>query len=213
MTAETLNCVARRRAAGDLGGVKLQGAPLGVISRREDFSQPEEVMGSGSSFHGRGLSPQTKLWLRRAAMPQLELEEDALCFLPSLQPRNQATRACRSRGAGAFCCCTSTDGAESGGSPELDDVSSEQHTHSIKQLLKNISTNPESLQELSWMKDELIRCWWSKIPVNIWVIFYPRSCAEQAEELSPLSTRWPGLLGCVWSGPFVWSFVWEAPSS
>ncbi|XP_041793779.1 uncharacterized protein LOC121607150 isoform X2 [Chelmon rostratus] len=177
MTAETLNCVARRRAAGDLGGVKLQGAPLGVISRREDFSQPEEVMGSGS------------------------------------RSRNQATRACRSRGAGAFCCCTSTDGAESGGSPELDDVSSEQHTHSIKQLLKNISTNPESLQELSWMKDELIRCWWSKIPVNIWVIFYPRSCAEQAEELSPLSTRWPGLLGCVWSGPFVWSFVWEAPSS
>ena len=28
-------------------------------------------------------------------------------------------------------------------------VSGEQHTHSIKQLLKNISTNPESLKELS----------------------------------------------------------------
>ena len=27
-------------------------------------------------------------------------------------------------------------------------VSSEQHTHSIKQLLKNISTNPESEKEL-----------------------------------------------------------------
>ena len=28
-------------------------------------------------------------------------------------------------------------------------VSGEQHTHSIKQLLKNISINPESLKELS----------------------------------------------------------------
>lgn len=28
-------------------------------------------------------------------------------------------------------------------------VSSEQHTHSIKQLLKNISANSESLKELS----------------------------------------------------------------
>lgn len=27
-------------------------------------------------------------------------------------------------------------------------VSGEQHTHSIKQLLKNINTNPESLNEL-----------------------------------------------------------------
>lgn len=28
-------------------------------------------------------------------------------------------------------------------------VSSEQHTHSIKQLIKNIGANPESLKELS----------------------------------------------------------------
>ncbi|XP_040011750.1 piwi-like protein 2 isoform X2 [Xiphias gladius] len=60
-----------RGAAGDMGEVKLQGAPVGVISSPESISQPEEVMGRGSSFHGRGLSLQTMVGLARAAMPQL----------------------------------------------------------------------------------------------------------------------------------------------
>ncbi|XP_074493451.1 piwi-like protein 2 isoform X2 [Sebastes fasciatus] len=60
-----------RGAAGDLGDVKLQVAPVGVISSPEGIGQLEEVMGRGSSFHGRGLSPQTMVGLGRAAMPHL----------------------------------------------------------------------------------------------------------------------------------------------
>ncbi|XP_068559469.1 piwi-like protein 2 [Cebidichthys violaceus] len=60
-----------RGAAGELGDVKLQGAPVGVISSPESISQLEDVMGRGSSFHGRGLSPQTMVGLGRAAMPHL----------------------------------------------------------------------------------------------------------------------------------------------
>ncbi|XP_054466269.1 piwi-like protein 2 [Anoplopoma fimbria] len=58
-----------RGAAGDLGGVKLQGAPVGVISSPESISQFKDVMGRGD--HGRGLSPQTMVGLGRAAMPHL----------------------------------------------------------------------------------------------------------------------------------------------
>ncbi|XP_041792594.1 piwi-like protein 2 [Chelmon rostratus] len=57
--------------AGDMGDVRLHGAPLGVISKPERFSQPEEMMGRGSSFHGPGLSPRTMVGLGRAAMPVL----------------------------------------------------------------------------------------------------------------------------------------------
>ncbi|KAM9360170.1 piwi-like protein 2 [Symphorus nematophorus] len=60
-----------RSAAGDLGDMKLQGAPVGSISSPESFGQPEEVMGRGSSFQARGLSHQTMVGLSRAAMPQL----------------------------------------------------------------------------------------------------------------------------------------------
>ncbi|TDH12488.1 hypothetical protein EPR50_G00047650 [Perca flavescens] len=60
-----------RGAAGDLGDAKLQDAPVGVISSPESFSQLEEVMGRGISFHGRGLSHQTMVGLGRAAMPHL----------------------------------------------------------------------------------------------------------------------------------------------
>lgn len=45
---EMLNFVAGRGAAGDMGDVMLQGAPVGVISSPESFGQPEEVMGRGS---------------------------------------------------------------------------------------------------------------------------------------------------------------------
>ncbi|CAK6950431.1 piwi-like protein 2 [Scomber scombrus] len=61
-----------RGAAGDnMGEVKQQGVPVGVISSPQSIGQPEEVMGRGSSFHGQGLSPQTMVGLGRAAMPQL----------------------------------------------------------------------------------------------------------------------------------------------
>uniref|UniRef100_A0A8C4HI83 Piwi-like protein 2 n=1 Tax=Dicentrarchus labrax TaxID=13489 RepID=A0A8C4HI83_DICLA len=60
-----------RGAAGDMGDVKPQHAPVGVISSPEGFGQPEEVMGRGSSFHGQGLSQKTMVGLGRAAMPQL----------------------------------------------------------------------------------------------------------------------------------------------
>uniref|UniRef100_A0A3Q2VAG7 Piwi-like protein 2 n=1 Tax=Haplochromis burtoni TaxID=8153 RepID=A0A3Q2VAG7_HAPBU len=67
-------------------------------------------------------------------------------------------------------------------------VSGEQHTHSIKQLLKNINTNPESLNELGgWgleVGTEILmlseKC---TIPLKTWAIFYPRRCTAQAEEL------------------------------
>uniref|UniRef100_A0A8C4HHD1 Piwi-like RNA-mediated silencing 2 n=1 Tax=Dicentrarchus labrax TaxID=13489 RepID=A0A8C4HHD1_DICLA len=111
-------------------------------------------------------------------------------------------------------------------------VSGEQHTHSIKQLLKNISTNPESLKELSrWgleMDSEILvikgrtlpveticlqsssfatsaDLSWSReivrdasiscIPLNIWAIFYPRRCAEQAEELVSTFKKVAGPIG------------------
>ncbi|CAJ1068159.1 piwi-like protein 2 [Xyrichtys novacula] len=99
-------------------------------------------------------------------------------------------------------------------------VSSDKHTNSIRQLLKNISTNPESLQELSrwgleigtdivlvkgrtlpveticlqtssfltgpdlsWSREVAREASISSIPLNIWAIFYPGRCAEQAEVL------------------------------
>ncbi|XP_030594224.1 piwi-like protein 2 isoform X1 [Archocentrus centrarchus] len=99
-------------------------------------------------------------------------------------------------------------------------VSGEQHTHSIKQLLKNINSSPESLNELgrwglemgtdilmikgrtlpleticlqsssfatgadvSWSREVVRDASISSIPLNTWAIFYPRRCAEQADEL------------------------------
>ncbi|KAM8760023.1 piwi-like protein 2 isoform 1-T2 [Acanthopagrus schlegelii] len=60
-----------RGAAGDLGDVMLQGASPGLLSSPESCGQPEEVMGRGSSFHGRGLTPRTMVGHGRAAIPQL----------------------------------------------------------------------------------------------------------------------------------------------
>ncbi|XP_071338262.1 piwi-like protein 2 isoform X2 [Trachinotus anak] len=111
-------------------------------------------------------------------------------------------------------------------------VSGEQHTHSIKQLLKNISTNPESLKELSrwgleigseilmikgrtlpleticlqsssfattadvsWSREVVRDASISSIPLNIWAIFYPRRCAEQAEELVSTFKKVAGPIG------------------
>ncbi|XP_038559876.1 piwi-like protein 2 [Micropterus salmoides] len=58
-----------RGAAGEMGDMKPQG-PTGVIGSPESISQPEEVMGRGSSFHSRGLAPLTMVGLTRAAMPE-----------------------------------------------------------------------------------------------------------------------------------------------
>ncbi|XP_034084284.1 piwi-like protein 2 [Gymnodraco acuticeps] len=111
-------------------------------------------------------------------------------------------------------------------------VSGEQHTHAIKQLLKNISTNPESQKELSrWgldldsniilaqarvlpmeticLQSNSFTCGsdvsWSReicrdrsissVPLNIWAIFYPRRCAEQAEELVSVFNKVSGPIG------------------
>ncbi|XP_062240466.1 piwi-like protein 2 [Platichthys flesus] len=111
-------------------------------------------------------------------------------------------------------------------------VSSEQHTHSIKQLLKNVSTNPESQKELSrwgleidskilvfkgrtlpleticlksssfttgadvsWSREIVRDPSISSIPLNIWAIFYPRRCAEQAEELVSTFKKVAGPIG------------------
>ncbi|XP_019949653.2 piwi-like protein 2 [Paralichthys olivaceus] len=111
-------------------------------------------------------------------------------------------------------------------------VSSEQHTHSIKQLLKNISTNPESVKELSrwgldihsevlvfkgrtlpleticlqsssfttgadvsWSREIVRDPSISSIPLNIWAIFYPRRCADQAEELVSTFKKVAGPIG------------------
>ncbi|XP_041642825.1 piwi-like protein 2 isoform X2 [Cheilinus undulatus] len=111
-------------------------------------------------------------------------------------------------------------------------VSSEQHTQSIKQLLKNMSTNPESLKELnrwgleigseilmikgrtlpieticlqsssfttsadvSWSREVVRDPSISSIPLNIWAIFYPRRCAEQAEELVTCFNKVAGPIG------------------
>uniref|UniRef100_A0AAQ4R0U9 Piwi-like protein 2 n=1 Tax=Gasterosteus aculeatus aculeatus TaxID=481459 RepID=A0AAQ4R0U9_GASAC len=70
--------VGRGAAAGDLGDVILQGAPVGVISK------PDEVMGRGSGFCGRGFSPDTMVGLRRAAMPHLGVGRGRA--LPPLPP-------------------------------------------------------------------------------------------------------------------------------
>ncbi|XP_026198190.1 piwi-like protein 2 isoform X2 [Anabas testudineus] len=72
-------------ATGDTGEVKLQGAPLGILSIPESISQPEEVMGRGSSFIGRAWSPQTMVGLGRAAMPQLKAGRGR-ALLPSFPP-------------------------------------------------------------------------------------------------------------------------------
>ncbi|XP_034006787.1 piwi-like protein 2 isoform X2 [Trematomus bernacchii] len=111
-------------------------------------------------------------------------------------------------------------------------VSGEQHTHALKQLLKNISTNPESQKELShWgldldsnivlakgrvlpmeticLQSNSFTCGsdvsWSReicrdrsissIPLNTWAIFYPRRCAEQAEELVSVFNKVAGPIG------------------
>ncbi|XP_068994931.1 piwi-like protein 2 [Embiotoca jacksoni] len=111
-------------------------------------------------------------------------------------------------------------------------VSGEQHTHSIKQLLKNISTNPESLKELnrwgleidseilllkgrtlpleticlqsstfvtgadlSWSREIVRDASISSIPLNIWAVFYPRRCADQAEELVSTFNKVAGPIG------------------
>ncbi|XP_047446909.1 piwi-like protein 2 [Mugil cephalus] len=111
-------------------------------------------------------------------------------------------------------------------------VSSEQHTHSINQLLKNISGNPESLKELSrwglefgsdvavmkgrtlpleticlqsstfvtstdmsWSREIVRDSSISSIPLSIWAIFYPRRCAEQADEMISTFNKVAGPIG------------------
>ncbi|XP_047674945.1 piwi-like protein 2 isoform X3 [Tachysurus fulvidraco] len=73
-------------------------------------------------------------------------------------------------------------------------VSVEQHTHSLKQLLSNISTNQEAVRELErWglqiSSDILV------IPLYCWVIFYPRRAASQAEELVTMFQKVAGPMG------------------
>ncbi|KAK5602350.1 Piwi-like protein 2 [Crenichthys baileyi] len=111
-------------------------------------------------------------------------------------------------------------------------VSSEQHTNAIKQLLKNISFNPESRKELSqwgleigsdilkiqgrtlpseticlqtssfatgadvsWSREVVRDASISSIPLNIWAIFYPPRCADQAEELASTFKKVAGPIG------------------
>ncbi|KAM3610700.1 uncharacterized protein V6R79_007566 [Siganus canaliculatus] len=111
-------------------------------------------------------------------------------------------------------------------------VSGEQHTYSIKQLLKNLSTNPESLKEfsrwgleigseipvikgrtlpveticlqsssfapgadVSWSREVVRDPSISSVPLNVWAIFYPRRCAEQAEELVSTFSKVAGPIG------------------
>ncbi|XP_028269656.1 piwi-like protein 2 [Parambassis ranga] len=111
-------------------------------------------------------------------------------------------------------------------------VSTEQHTQSINELLKNISTNPESLKELSrwgleigsdilvmkgrtlpleticlrsssfatgadvsWSREIVRDASISSIPLNIWAVFYPRRCAEVAEELITTFNKVAGPIG------------------
>uniref|UniRef100_A0A3Q3XAQ2 Piwi-like protein 2 n=1 Tax=Mola mola TaxID=94237 RepID=A0A3Q3XAQ2_MOLML len=111
-------------------------------------------------------------------------------------------------------------------------ISSEQHTQSIKQLLKNISSNPESVKELSrwgleigsqivkikgrtlpveticlqstsfftgadasWSREIVRDASISSVPLNIWAIFYPRRCVEQAEELVSTMNKVAGPIG------------------
>ncbi|CAG5920323.1 unnamed protein product [Menidia menidia] len=111
-------------------------------------------------------------------------------------------------------------------------VSGEQHTHSIKQLLKNISSNQETAKELgrwglqigseilmingrtlpleticlqsssfqtgadmSWSREVVRVASISTIALNIWAIFYPHRCAEQAEELVSTFNKVAGPIG------------------
>ncbi|XP_051807220.1 piwi-like protein 2 [Acanthochromis polyacanthus] len=111
-------------------------------------------------------------------------------------------------------------------------VSGEQHSQSIMQLLKNISANPESLKEisrwglevdkevlvmqgrtlpveticlqsssfatgadLSWSREVVRDASISSIPLNIWAVFYPRRCAEQAQELISTFNKVTGPIG------------------
>uniref|UniRef100_A0A667ZC07 Piwi-like protein 2 n=1 Tax=Myripristis murdjan TaxID=586833 RepID=A0A667ZC07_9TELE len=88
-------------------------------------------------------------------------------------------------------------------------VGSEQHTHSIMQLVKNINTNPKTLQELSGWGLEIREihlaeaCFVSlltalsffQIPLNVWAIFFPRRCAEQADELVSIFQKVAGPIG------------------
>uniref|UniRef100_A0A3B5M9T0 Piwi-like protein 2 n=1 Tax=Xiphophorus couchianus TaxID=32473 RepID=A0A3B5M9T0_9TELE len=111
-------------------------------------------------------------------------------------------------------------------------VSSEQHTNSIKQLLKNISSSPESVKELSrwgleigseilivqgrtlpleticlqtscfatgtdvsWSREVVRDASINSVPLNIWAIFYPSRCADQAEELVSTFKKVAGPIG------------------
>uniref|UniRef100_A0AAQ5YKS6 Piwi-like protein 2 n=1 Tax=Amphiprion ocellaris TaxID=80972 RepID=A0AAQ5YKS6_AMPOC len=110
-------------------------------------------------------------------------------------------------------------------------VSGEQHSQSVMQLLKNIRASPESLKEisrwglevgkevlmqgrtlpleticlqsssfatgadLSWSREVVRDASISSIPLNIWAIFYPRRCAEQAEELISTFNKVAGPIG------------------
>ncbi|KAM4746677.1 piwi-like protein 2 [Anableps anableps] len=111
-------------------------------------------------------------------------------------------------------------------------VSSEQHTNAIKQLLKNINSNPESLKELSrwgleisseilmiqgrtlpleticlqtssfatgpdvsWSREVVRAASISSVPLNIWAIFYPSRCGDQAEELVSTFKKVSGPIG------------------
>ncbi|KAK2902445.1 piwi-like protein 2 [Channa argus] len=60
-----------RGASENVGEMKVQGAPVGVMSSPESISQPENLFGRGSSFHGRSLPLHMMVGLGRAAMPQL----------------------------------------------------------------------------------------------------------------------------------------------
>ncbi|XP_072289719.1 piwi-like protein 2 [Eucyclogobius newberryi] len=111
-------------------------------------------------------------------------------------------------------------------------VSTEQHTHSIKQLLNKINRHPDSQKELnkwgldvsselviikgrslpfeticlqsssfttgndvSWSREIVRDPSISAIPLNTWAIFYPRRCAEQAEELVNTFKKVAGPMG------------------
>ncbi|XP_061673769.1 piwi-like protein 2 isoform X2 [Syngnathoides biaculeatus] len=111
-------------------------------------------------------------------------------------------------------------------------VNAEQHTHSVKQLLKNINTNPDSQKEItqwglqldseillikgrslpleticlqtssftigadgSWSREVVRLASISSVPLKTWAIFYPRRCAEQAEEFISTFSKVGGPLG------------------
>uniref|UniRef100_A0A8C7WWM8 Piwi-like RNA-mediated gene silencing 2 n=2 Tax=Oryzias sinensis TaxID=183150 RepID=A0A8C7WWM8_9TELE len=111
-------------------------------------------------------------------------------------------------------------------------VSSDQHTHAIKQLLKNISSKEECTKALegwglelgsdvmmitgrmlpfeticlksssfatganvSWSREVVNGASISSIPLNIWVVFYPRRSAEQAVELISTFHKVAGPIG------------------